>query len=387
MNKLVTVGDIHGSVIGLISFLVDSKVINNTSEVKEFYNIMLHINRNKLYDSISRDILQKVYELAKKFQIGEIKKIRFLGDVFADRGWNDLLTMVVIGALVENSLEVKFMFSNHDAELLYAYYISETNKLNNSFKLSWPTVAELEHRGLISHRNMSLSLHNMLRSIAKDESLNLIASNFLKEVFIPNLYLLDYGNINEKSGAKKCNIYSHAPLCTNNIIDLILDFSCDPLDKSLAIDKLRDVITNSLDDPDFLINHIDLINCKVREKFFFNRMQYLKSMKESDSFSSDFQIFFFKKDEHFKVQYKSLYSVYQRRMSHDNGTLYFGETDLPNCVENTVHGHDIFQQIDGYRSINLNTVYINSFSSPVFNFIVEEDEKLEKINGLKKSFI
>lgn len=119
----VAVGDLHGNALKLLHFLLKNSIVSwDTFEKSE--SEALYKQFYELYNAtpITRDNVLKLRELIKSLRITpNAPLIRFLGDELADRGKNDLFTLLLFDHLHTNGVNYRCILSNHTQRFLKTY--------------------------------------------------------------------------------------------------------------------------------------------------------------------------------------------------------------------------------------------------------------------------
>jgi hypothetical protein len=147
-QEVIFLGDLHGNTLKLVFFLikeglfefgkstnspevVDIKETHWNRQMKEyskfyhFYNLLKKSNYYMYSDTQRLDTLKKLVCIIQSARISETgPRIIFLGDLLADRGNNDYLTLMVIKLLYNANINYEILLSNHDLEFI-RYFKSE----------------------------------------------------------------------------------------------------------------------------------------------------------------------------------------------------------------------------------------------------------------------
>lgn len=139
--------------------------------------------------------------LAKAIVNNNIKLVRFLGDMLADRGKNDYFILLLLKFLGEKAVNYEILFSNHDAIFIHNYEKSCLNKLTD----------------LQSNINAALSLV-LLVQLIEDKIIDIkIVKEIFNNFYKPKLKLLSYTINLKEDGNTEFTIFSHAPICLSTI--------------------------------------------------------------------------------------------------------------------------------------------------------------------------
>ena len=123
------IGDLHGNTMYLIFFLIERGYLTLNKEedydkLKMLYDFVGEIEHESDIDDEVRatlpDILKLFHNILDNaiFQM-QASKITFLGDMFADRGHNDISTLIVLLYLHNKGINYNITLSNHDVAFLY----------------------------------------------------------------------------------------------------------------------------------------------------------------------------------------------------------------------------------------------------------------------------
>jgi hypothetical protein len=110
-----TLGDLHGNALKLIHFLVFHGVMTTT---REEYKTLVRIY-NKPAASLTAENLREFCAILNAATFNEVAMLRFIGDIFCDRGNNDYLTLKILERLDEAKVRLEIIMSNHDFGLFY----------------------------------------------------------------------------------------------------------------------------------------------------------------------------------------------------------------------------------------------------------------------------
>lgn len=270
-QQQLVIGDTHGSFFNIIKTLASMGVINEqSSEYQAFFQFYQQILAPKLSStymsrSINQDHFNHLLQLIKGLNINTDKNVILLGDMLFDRGEHDLLTMAVLQGLIEKGLPIRIQISNHDAFFLKLYRLQQLDPTNHwdtpamqtmNPPLSWIT------RDCALFYNSFLVLFPALKSNPQVRS---IVDNFIENFYKPHLFLISYEDIIDRSsGQRQLHLYSHAPLSTQILVDLICKYVPEYIAKLASpqadASAIKTELRAKLNDHDFLKQMIDLIN-------------------------------------------------------------------------------------------------------------------------------
>lgn len=114
-HKIIALGDLHGSAMKLLHFLIQQGVIETDREnYNEFYKLYMADN--------DENTVKRTKFLVNKFVVNkECPFLRFLGDDLADRGANDFITLLIFKKLADNGVKFDINISNHTVEFYTGY--------------------------------------------------------------------------------------------------------------------------------------------------------------------------------------------------------------------------------------------------------------------------
>jgi hypothetical protein len=129
--------------------------------------------------------------------------VRLIGDVLADRGQNDWLTLVILQKLHHAGVQVRILMSNHDGWFLDALGLHGEHARNQAI-----------HNMRFNQQGQSFfGLIALLREQwISQKDLNII----IQEIYLPSLLLLDY-SLNKRG---QLTIFTHAPCDLISIQDV-----------------------------------------------------------------------------------------------------------------------------------------------------------------------
>lgn len=219
-GSVVTLGDLHGNAAKFLHMLVREGILDiSESDYNKLINIYQTSDKN--YDlNEFNNILQNV-----KLK-DPCPKLRLIGDDFADRGKNDLLTLLMYEKLQALNMNVDVIASNHGMEFLkqYAYGI------DGEIRILYQGV----------HRGFGSSLYGLRKDIKEGNISADRVNTIIQESYLPNIKLISY-LINDEN---KISIYSHAPINETKIRDIAelmkVDFKADTVeDLAKTIDNIN----------------------------------------------------------------------------------------------------------------------------------------------------
>lgn len=119
----VTVGDLHGNPLKLLHFLLLNRVafLSEESYLK-FVRIYLEVNQDP---TRLQNHLTSIQAILEEIIIDPKGHLCFLGDMLADRGPHDYLTLILMEKLIDNLNKeggLEILLSNHDASFIESHY-------------------------------------------------------------------------------------------------------------------------------------------------------------------------------------------------------------------------------------------------------------------------
>jgi hypothetical protein len=115
----VTIGDLHGNTIKGVWFLLKEGVIE--MDVADYD--ALYLIYSKDITAITDKDLNDFKRILKKITVTkEQVTVRFLGDIFCDRGKCDWFTLLLFKHVLSLILNLEVIFSNHDAYFISIFY-------------------------------------------------------------------------------------------------------------------------------------------------------------------------------------------------------------------------------------------------------------------------
>lgn len=222
-TKHIAIGDAHGNTLKLIYTLIEEGIL-------EFSNEKDYLTLAKIYSLPTSQIDEKILNLfaaiLEKAKVNTHYSLTLIGDEMADRGQNDLYTLMLLSKLVRSSLDIDIMISNHSLEFLFDY---ERGHFQGS-------------RYMPPYQTRSLS--NLVELIDKKRIDEKIVRTVVERYYLPLLKLFGYTRSD-----KGITIFVHAPVGLETI--------------EAVANKLG--ITYKDNCVDALILTIDAINHKVQE--------------------------------------------------------------------------------------------------------------------------
>lgn len=253
-NEL-SIGDLHANPLLLLNILVENGVVTIAEgEYDEFARIYAKLSKNRLSlgsssDSDSDeekneeinlggtidDLLKKLENLKFAENAGQLT-VRLMGDILADRGYDDELMMKWLTLLSKNT-KLKILWSNHDLEFLRWYQRGFDQKA-------------------ITMPEFSRSLVNFSKRVKQNPELETVVKNFVEEVYKPNLAAIDYTISKEADGKDSIILHTHAPVPFSVFKEIANYYSLDYNDETVVelgktIDRINKKLNELLSGPEF----------------------------------------------------------------------------------------------------------------------------------------
>ncbi|MBL7527351.1 hypothetical protein [Legionella bononiensis] len=243
-NTSFSVGDTHGNAIVLIRYLYEAGIINidqeQYNELIKIYDVDSVSKLSQLTRNQCDQFRQIIIKGFADAQVPEGIHLRCFGDMFADRGSNDILSLIILDELRKNFPEQRgtILISNHDKSLLSNYL---SGNLRPGQKLN------LEVQPCSSLIRLKHLIDNNIISYAEFDAM-------MKTAYLPALKFVDYVRTEEGG----IDIMAHAPI-TFDIIDKAmhqllpsdqhLDIYASVDHVALILDKLNTVFVTGLSEP------------------------------------------------------------------------------------------------------------------------------------------
>lgn len=226
----ITIGDVHGNAIKPIFVTVKHGIARNMTEGKYQKFVQIYL-RSFEEEGLSRADLLYFNWLLDSIDFKSEATIRWLGDLLADRGGNDYLTLFILARLNKCGVKYEIILSNHDVAFIKNYENVETDFYSSGTQPCFSMQR----------------LQPLLDSWALDRAdLNAVMRND----YLPFLKLISY-TVNENNTS--ITIYSHAPIGLTNIDYMARKFGVSFDDSSLpALTKTIDWINE-----EFIKNYLN----------------------------------------------------------------------------------------------------------------------------------
>lgn len=198
-GECLSIGDLHGNAVKFLYFLVREGVIAIDDAV---YDQFVDIYNTPVAQLTGNDI-NNMMRLIDDATVASTPKIRLIGDELADRGNNDLFTLLLMEKLHGNGVPVEINISNHSMEYITALeqmHKDQTNDMSvQNYKGGW--------------KQFALSLHNMIEIMDKlptpDDNLRDRIMKITNDIYRPSLNLISYDADRENNVIA---LSTHAPV-------------------------------------------------------------------------------------------------------------------------------------------------------------------------------
>ena len=267
-----TVGDLHANTVKLIYTLIRNGVCTLPSKQ---YEQLVTLYQN---DPMSEPHLSDFCKLVDSLKITNKKiLVRLIGDMVADRGRNDLLTLKVLDKLRTEGVPVRITMSNHDDKFMKFFNDSKT----------FAQLQEYTDLHYDSRQNQANSYTELVKYIKAGNTEEMKQQRFYEvkrmvlESYLPNLVLLDYARSED---GKSITLFSHAPIHLNNIFEVAKEFGIpydNIKDDGTPIEKLIAVIDAI--NQDYQTNLQLGLHSDMMEKIAIKKIAWQRHKKGSSS--------------------------------------------------------------------------------------------------------
>ena len=215
----ISVGDMHGNAFKMIHFLCSSGMMQLTpNDFKKLKNIYY-----KKF-GLTKEDFDSWKEILKRANFSTEITALFIGDILADRGRNDYLTLLIFQAMQEKKAPYKITLSNHDA-----LFLSKYAKAQACEKLDEQVQAYCDE---YLQSGQERSIHSLGRYLEQ----GLINQNEIRKIvtesYLTHLILITY-TINEKNNG--ITLFTHAPVGLEVIQKLALKYNVPYQDDSVQL--------------------------------------------------------------------------------------------------------------------------------------------------------
>lgn len=200
----LTSGDLHGNAIKLLFLLVKYGIAKNMTEVS--YNRCVEIYKRSFEaEGLSADDLVKFDELLHSIEFNSEATIRLLGDILADRGGNDYLTLLILSRLRQCHVKYEIILSNHDLEFLINFQNPRSDFSRTKILGKGPYCRSMLELGSLIDGGFDRT----------------VIDGMVTKAYLPSLKLLSYAVNDQRTGI---TLFSHAPIGLANIEQLARRF-------------------------------------------------------------------------------------------------------------------------------------------------------------------
>lgn len=199
-NHCATLGDMHGNALKMFHLLCyHGCVENDRHELTRLYYEFADLYEKDV-DTFDEKCVEQASALVDQLMFRTDCSLRFIGDLLADRGQNDFLTILLFKRMHVCGMPYTIMLSNHDAEFFYAL---ETNPDGA------PRITRMPELSQFKSAEVLVSL------IEKKYLSGRQLKNWVKTCIYPYVKIVD---IDEH--AQFISIYTHAPVSCSQIMQL-----------------------------------------------------------------------------------------------------------------------------------------------------------------------
>lgn len=198
-DECLSIGDLHGNAVKLLYFLVREGVLDISDEAYEQFVEIYHV---PVEDLTAADI-NAMMRILEGAEVTNTPKIRLIGDELADRGNNDLFTLLLMEKLHDSGVPLEVNISNHSMEYITALEQMHRDQTN--------TMSVPNYNG--SWKPFALSLHNMIEIMdelpSPESNLRDKIMKITNEIYRPSLKLISYDADRENN---MISLSTHAPV-------------------------------------------------------------------------------------------------------------------------------------------------------------------------------
>ena len=225
----ITYGDLHGNSLKMLWQLIHEGAIKlqDPQDYKELADIYF----DATWSSLSKAHFNKFEEILTRSTLGVSQgvKFRFIGDMLADRGANDALTLAILNTMKTHKIPYEIILSNHDVWFLIDFDVKTGLKDTKPYAYSAGDSAK--------------SVRDFYHLLSREPDLRGKFTAIIRTAYLPHLKLLSYSS--GQKGVSRLAVYSHAPISFspgsrdnapdfNDTLDLLLQFYQLPSKKSLS---------------------------------------------------------------------------------------------------------------------------------------------------------
>ncbi len=342
-EQVVTIGDLHGHVMKLLWVLIREGAI--TMEPATFAAMWEAYDRISSSPTIvAKEPLKLFLAALAKITVNRGISIQLLGDIFADRGGNDYLTLKVFEWLHLGGMCPKIIFSNHDAFLFNNYWKTVAPR-----KFVWikteggaVSITDLNTREQLDaewsfdiredQQNSMLSLFSYIKiGIVSQEEV----AGLLQQYIFPTVSLISY---TLTADGESVDIFMHAPNNFNVIQGLAEGLLGIPkfnpktaIEIAATIDRINERFS-------LLLAQEEVAGISLRK--------ILQAINEPNGAAS--------LNQGERALCLSIFPCIWNRLEQTGGCINF--STYPRCVAHVIHGHTMVEGSANRRQINLDGI-------------------------------
>lgn len=173
----------------------NSDPIFNNTVIQQRIDLMVADNQVKI-----KKIIEEMDRIISEATVCAPRKIRFIGDMLADRGACDLFTLRILSKLKEHKeMQVVILYSNHDDIFMQHFYLRDKPNLSfEEVELNWM---------------QALSLQSLCALVKNDIVTENAVKKLVRDAYLPCLKLLDCSNRPiETPRHEVLRLYVHTPI-------------------------------------------------------------------------------------------------------------------------------------------------------------------------------
>lgn len=198
-------GDMHGNTIKPLFLTVEYGITTNISTL-QYQNFIDIYKRSFGVPGLSAVDLLNFKQFLHDTHFKSEATIHWLGDMLADRGGNDLLTLLLLQRLRECGVKFEIILSNHDIEFINNYE---------------SPLADFSTTCILVIGSQYNSMTQLSQSLTQGLVTRKEINSLMQEAYLPALKLLSY-TVNEEG--TEITLLSHAPIGIPNVADLAKRF-------------------------------------------------------------------------------------------------------------------------------------------------------------------
>lgn len=321
-DAVVTLGDMHGNVMKFMWELVYNGVIELSQQDYQKALELYQLNwipgdtSDAAYNFDAKKAMEEFKAILGRTKINlDCPRIRLLGDFIADRGNNDLMTLLLLEKIKANGVQVEIVASNHDLFLLPNY---------DEDPAKW--AAFIDNPIYDAFLNGLLLLINN-KIIEHKEIVRL-----MERVYLPSFKLISC-TLSQEAGETKITLFMHAPNNCTPIKALARELGVEYPETAINAEKLADIINK--------------INNAFQELRFSDNAEFKKIMRKAIDYSDipakEFKELLFAKNDaasQIEIPDNSPLTLIVFNYGGGKATGNIKELeDFPGYVKQVVHGH------------------------------------------------